>query len=481
MASPNAARSRATAHVGLAIGHDSLTAVEVRGALGGPRPGRTWTWPLARTTAEGGVPALADALAALRGSLDAPRVTASVAFLHPLAQVKAVAVPPLRRGALRSLLARNARRYFVGGADAVIVDALPLRGRGSAPRGAATAVCAAEPVVEATLATIAAAGFAVDRATAGAVALQEAVAALAPGARQGRVVLAVSSRQWAEVILLDAGTLRLAHPAPGLASARAPELARAIADAVARMAAVGLRPERAMVLDDASQDAAGDPVALAAATLLDGRPQSLEREPAPEGYGPAALAAFGAALVGESSPLLLSGGLRTTRQRAARRRTVAVSACAAATLCLAGAAHLVGLRRELSAIEAKRGAIAPAVSQAMTLRRSVETTRATLETIAGLERTAPRWTDALSALAAALPDSAYLVSVAAEGTQIRLSGAAVSGGAVVPALEASPFFSRVTLAAPLRRDDADDLEHFELTTVLTVGGASSASAGEDLR
>jgi Tfp pilus assembly protein PilN len=463
-----APRRRTVARVGLAIGQDSLAAVEIRRTLRGLRPGRTWTWPLAPSTSAGGATALADALAALRGSIDAARVVASVALLHPLAQVKAVAVPPLRRGPLRSLISRNPRRYFVTEGDTLVVDALPLRGRTGAPSGVATVVCAPEALVESSLAAVAAAGFEVDRATAGAVALREAVVTLEPTASRGRIVLVVCRDEWPEMILLDHGALRLAHPAAG--PARGHALARRIADGVTRMVAAGLRPERAIVLGDDETRADGvEALSLYSAMAADDSAGPLRPEPWPRADGPSALAAFGSALVGDRSPLLLGGALRTARRDAARRRTLGTSLAMVGVLGLAGALHLHGLRRELGAVEARRAAIAPALAEALTQRRAVETTRTTLATIAGLEGTAPHWTDALVALAAVLPDSAYLVSVSADGERLRITGAAPSAGAVVPSLEASPFFSRVTLSAPLRRDDGDELEHFELTTVLSLG------------
>jgi Tfp pilus assembly protein PilN len=69
----------------------------------------------------------------------------------------------------------------------------------------------------------------------------------------------------------------------------------------------------------------------------------------------------------------------------------------------------------------------------------------------------------LAALAQALPDSAYLVSLSTSGSKIQLTGLAVSAHAVVAPLEASPAFTDVALSAASRRDPAVRRERFELS------------------
>jgi Tfp pilus assembly protein PilN len=130
----------------------------------------------------------------------------------------------------------------------------------------------------------------------------------------------------------------------------------------------------------------------------------------------------------------------------------------------AGAAtHLWTLHRRLNQVEASRKALAPSLAPAMAERKSVDAARTTLEALARVERESPRWTRVLAALAQALPDSAYLVSLSTSGSKIQLTGLAASARAVVAPLEASPAFADVALSAASRRDPAARRERFELS------------------
>ena len=159
-----------------------------------------------------------------------------------------------------------------------------------------------------------------------------------------------------------------------------------------------------------------------------------------------------------------------------RRRTYQLAAAAALTGVLAAGFHLWGLRRELDAVATERRAIAPAVGRATASRRAAVSVLSQLETIARLERTAPRYTEALTALAEALPDSAYLVSFAAQGTTFRVGGVArATTSMVVPAHAASPHFADVALFSPIERDDESGAEQFDLTLSLRArSGAGRA-------
>jgi Tfp pilus assembly protein PilN len=76
------------------------------------------------------------------------------------------------------------------------------------------------------------------------------------------------------------------------------------------------------------------------------------------------------------------------------------------------------------------------------------------------------WTPTLASLAQALPDSAYLLSMTAEGIELRLAGLAASASTIVPALEASPFLNNVSLTVARRAQGAMDSERFDVAALL---------------
>ena len=432
--------------LGLAIGSSRLTAIELpRTPLPSGRPRRSWAWPLTPPAADGSWPSLAEAVAELRAELGAVHVTVGVALLRPFGHTKAIVVPPLRSRELGVLVTRNVRRYFAIGSDAVLADArfLPRRrraGGGEAASRDALAVAAHERDVEMISTALSSVGFRVVAITTGSVAIAEGVRSLLPAAGRGRVTLAVSSPDMAETIELVDGRPVLVQPAPA-----ARQLTETATVVVTR--AVGT-------------EGVQTPISTAALRDLD----------------PSVLAASGAARLADDVPLLLPADVKHARQVSVRRRTYQLAAAAALTGVLAAGFHLWGLRRELEAVATERRAIAPAVGRATASRRAAVSVLSQLETIARLERTAPRYTEALTALAEALPDSAYLVSFAAQGTTFRVGGVArATTSMVVPALAASPHFADVALFSPIERDDESGAEQFDLTLSLRArSGAGRA-------
>jgi hypothetical protein len=172
--------------------------------------------------------------------------------------------------------------------------------------------------------------------------------------------------------------------------------------------------------------------------------------------------ALGAALAGPRVPLLLPEAAVQARAYRARRRTVVLAIASAGCLAFAAGAHLAGLRAEVEAVRAARAEIAPAVARAREARANVESVRARLASVAALERGASGWTAEIAAVARALPDSAHLRTLAADSAGLRLGGLARSAAEVVPALEASPRFARVALAAPVRWEQGDAGERFDV-------------------
>lgn len=462
----------ARARVGIAVGTELLTAVEVRQSWRGARPGRVWSWPLPAQADDARQAALIAALDELGDALNASEVGASFALLRPLAQAKVISTPPLGRGALDLLVHRNAQRYFITGPEATLATASPVGAARGRPSSRAVAVCAMEQTIAALVAAAAASDIAVERITAAPLALREAIRALVPGARRGRVLAVFGGTSWAEALLLDDDALRLALPLPLGGLADAESSARTVARLVADGEACGCRPAHTILL---SGDAGRDEAAQRIVAGLDADVTPLPVPHTAGGLSAVALAAFGAALAGGRTPSLATDALRDTRRRAAFRRTASVYGVAAMMVCIGAATHLWSLEHRLDSVEASRRRLATALAPVMAQRRTVDAARSTLDAIARVERASPRWTEPLAALARALPKSAYLLSLSANGAKLQLTGFATSAHAVVAPLRASPAFTDVALAAASRRDPADRRERFELSVNVDTSGAPSTA------
>jgi hypothetical protein len=464
----------ADVRVGIALGRERMTAVELRPTWRGARAGRVWTWTLPTITDAAGEAALVAALSELRASIGARTVRASFALLRPLAHAKVIGVPPVGRRALEQLVQRNVQRYFIVGSEPAVVAACPTGARARQGGDArAIAACASERTIASISSAAAAANVMVERITAMPVALREAIHTLVPRARRGCVLALVGEADWVEALLLEEGALRLAQPLPVGSISDADALARSVARLAGDGVACGCRPEQALVLCDGTTDAAD---AVGRLDDSDAPIVPISLPPAARDWAPAVLAAFGAALVGDRAPLLSTDAIRESRGRRGRRRTYSLSAVAGAMLATGAVAHLWGAARELNEVEARRRALAPALAPAMANQRLVDGARATLLELTRAEHEAPRWTNVLSSLARALPQSAYLVSLSTAGTKIQLSGMAVSAHAVVPPLEASHTLTDVALTTAARRDGDTGREHFELSARVDTTTAPHAGA-----
>jgi Tfp pilus assembly protein PilN len=411
-----------------------------------------------------GWPELEEALRELASDLDVPGGGVDVALLRRLAHTKVIPLPPVRPAELPALVQRSARRHFAVRDEPLVADGSRLPGAASASLVPTIAACAPTQVVEAVAAACAAAGFRVGRIVPGPVALAEAVCARLHRARHGRVAALTAGAAGADLVLLDDGIPVRVQPlgTHGGADAAVDRLRAALAESeqdaryVEAIVVCGSGDEARALREALHVDHTYGPRLVFAAEV--------EQVPAE------ATVALGAALARPSAPLLLPPALLAARARRAARRTVAMAAASAVLLAGAAGLHLWGLRRELNAVQARRGEIASSVAKAREMSGSVEGVRARLESIASLERDAAAWTEEIAALAAALPDSAHLRTLAVDSTGLRLAGLARSASAVVPALEAHPRFSRVSLAAPVRFEQGDAGERFDVVAQLQGGG-----------
>ncbi|MEE9280666.1 MAG: PilN domain-containing protein, partial [Myxococcota bacterium] len=424
---------RPAVRLGLAIGPDRIIAVELLRTRGGLRPGRVRSRAFTPPLEDRAWPKLTAAVSELLTALSARGGTASIALLRPLAHAKAITVPPVGRSQVGPLVAHNASRYFIVGDDPVVADAVLLSGVRRTGPARALAVCAKQRLVDAIYAGVSEAGLHPESITAASLALTAALRRLKPDTRRSAFVMAVCSHDWMEGVAVQRGLPRFLEPW----SHRGVE---DVADLTEH------------IVNDAFGEAMPDESTLGTLVLagsekrrglveaqIRGRGGAVLDGPGLRDLEPAALAAFGAAVMPEGAPHLLPAGARRERRRREVRRVALISTAAAVVFSVAAGFHLWGAGRELDAVTAERQALAVDVREALELRGTAAAIRVRLEAISRVEATIPHWTSALAALAQTLPDSAYLVSLNTDGLQLRLAGMARSASSVVPALQASPL------------------------------------------
>jgi Tfp pilus assembly protein PilN len=450
-----APRRRGRMRLAMAAGPDRLVVVRLGAGVRGPRVEEVMRYPLPSADGaalEEGLRGLAEELGAGGGRMD-------VALLRRMAHAKTVPLPPVRRAELGALLRRNARRHFAVRDEALVADAVRVPGPRQGSLVPALAACAPASVVGSIADAAEQAGFGIGRMVPAAVALAEVVRARVPRARRGRIGVVACVPGAPELVLLENGFVRLVQPLP---AADPVLLARSIAAAVREGGEGGLPVDALLVLGNAIDGA--DAVRTALDAEGDAPPQLLDRElsdlPAE------AVLALGAAVARELAPSLLPDRIVAERARAARRRTGFLAAAASVLLLVAALAHLSGVRAEVEAVRARRAEIAPQVRKALDARSGVTELRERLRVLSALEAAAPAWTGQMAALARALPDSAWLRTLTADSAGLRMGGVARSVSTVIPALEASPRFDRVGLAAPIRWEAGDTGERFEISASL---------------
>lgn len=445
------------ARLALALAPDRLVVARLSGGPGRPRVMEVLECALPPMEKDGW-PGLTEALRDLRATLRVGGGAADVALLRRLAHAKVVPLPPVRRAELSALVARTARRHFPVRDEPLVADARRVSKGRTGALVPTLAACAPEAVVEIVEAAIRAANFRVGRIVPGAVALSEAVRTLAPGARGGRVAVAAPTMSGVELVVMQGGFPERVHPLATVPGEPAYALAQRIAAAIHDEEGGTLSIDGLVVCgsgDDAEalRDALADGIADTPPPVRAAAVQELPAE---------AIIALGAALAREGVPALLPRSVVVERAKAAKRRNLVFAAGSACLLVASAAFHLQGVEAEAAAVAARRSEIAPAVKKAMEARSGVEGLRVKLETLARLESEAPAWTDHMAALARALPDSAHLQRLTADSAGLRLAGIARSASSVVPALEASPRFERVSLAAPVKWEQGDVGERFDV-------------------
>lgn len=465
-AAPGRSRERSSvrrreAVCGVLIGPTAITAFQVQLSATGVRATEVLARPLEPPTGDASWPSLAAALDELAQLIRAPAVL-DVALLPPLGRTKRIELPPISAAQAGHLLAHNARRYFALGAEPAATGLAQWSRQVGDARASALAVCAPEALAQALLASAEQSSLRVRTITTAAAALARGVHALSPAARRDRVLVLVCDRGWREAIHTDRGCIVSCRT---LRDASQDTLAMQLRQA-------GSAPEAPRRTTRArhtflSGDDMSPAVSQALAQIDPAQPMLKDLHEHSLGtLSPLALAAVGAVVGARALPSLLPEGRRAAQRRDGWRLVAMVSAAACLLLMCAGGLHLLGLRRELDAVQARRRDLALQVMTAVAHRRGAEESRARLDALRALADEPAEWMRVLPALASALPDSAHLTSMSIGNGHVQLSGLASGGVAVLPALARSPTLRGITISSPLRRDQVTGRERFDISIAL---------------
>ncbi len=305
-----------------------------------------------------------------------------------------VPAPPLRAAAAQRWVALEAARLFRKNGSPLVTDARLVR---LDPKLVALwAAAAPEPLLEAALAGCAGAGLAV--ATIG-VAADVLPAAVADPV--GQIVVA-NGRSAESVELTPAGAWR----------------SRLVPRDAAEPGSVAWKSSLAALGDDAGHFAA----------------------------------AFGAA-VGEPRLTLLPAHHRRTRERQSRRTLARLAVMALGLWLAAAAVYVLRLSSTLHSSTRFLDAVRSSVDSVLGARRDLATAHSALADLATAAATRSRHVALLGAMAAALPDSAYLVSWQVTPDRVvRLAGYAPVAARVLASLEGVVVLREVRFEGPVSRE-----------------------------
>jgi hypothetical protein len=142
---------------------------------------------------------------------------------------------------------------------------------------------------------------------------------------------------------------------------------------------------------------------------------------------------------------------------------------------LAALAYPVGLRREVQVLQAARREIALSIDTVLSIRARTDRLVNAIEALNLEHAGAPRWSEALAALASALPRSAYLTAFRGVADTLVIEGLAAEATEAVEGLAALSDLEDLRALGPIRREITSDdrsIDRFTLgATVEWHGGA----------
>jgi Tfp pilus assembly protein PilN len=443
--------ARGGAHIGIALSATSVCAV-IRGGHGVSQ--RPWRMSLTPLNGDGPAwPGLTDALRALARDAGISGGQLTVALLPPLAEARAIELPPLREAEAQQLLARSAPKYFVGARGAQVVGAVRTK---SAKGAAATTVAAAASarLVSAIQEAARNAGWTVDAVVPAEAAWCAAGSAWLP---RGRVhanlliahadrtdLLHIAGARLAGVRRFRRGAVDaalIADAATGFGHVSVIGNAEAQRELTQSLPAHGVSVD---VPTTGMNEIAADPELLAAAFATD-----------------------------DVAPALVTDAMRAVRAESLRRLITRIAGATAVIAVVAGVLELWGAKRELASLNEQRAQITPLLSATLVGRTTVEAAYRQLAALNGAEQSAPRWSAVLAQVSARLPREAYLTGFRGRGDTVTIDGLAERAARVFDAIEKAPLLTNVRATAPVRIENLEDgrtLERF------TIAGRRAAPA-----
>ena len=169
--------------------------------------------------------------------------------------------------------------------------------------------------------------------------------------------------------------------------------------------------------------------------------------------------------VGGTAPTLLP--VASTGRRPLARGERALSMLLAVLVVAALASPVLRDRTRLAAIERETDALEPRVKALLDAR---DRQQRAAEQVAGplrLKSSRPPLVALLDDLTKAVPDGAWLQSLTLSGRELVIDGLSPSAATLALALEKSRSFAKVGFRAPITRDPATGLEHFQLSAAIT--------------
>lgn len=455
--------------VGISIEEDRVLAVAAQSRLWRQVPRLLLDRHL-RLPEDGQWPDLYAALTELRNAFPDRRVLADITLHRPACHLKRVALPPLRRAALRQLVSTNARRLFAS-TDSLVVDGKPDSRTGL--RGNTAWIAAVNSdLTEVIVSEGQSSGIHIRSITPGPFTYAAGLSALGTCPRSGQSAIVLVSAQRVELVTLSGRRVTGVRSTPLWSM---PDAAGALDQRSANAPQAAEVTERLLKESFSADGACAGKLSLIpigvscewlcqrllaapAAALTD----VIELPPWVDG-SPSLIAALGALHTSDDEVSLLPSSMRHSRQRALRRRISLQLSCAAILAATALGIHHQRLNTELDEVRHSRTVIRPAVEEARQARAALDQLRSRLAFLDQRGQRTIQWTAVVAAVASALPDDSYLRSLRSEGGSLHVGGRSPAALEVLAALENAGWAPQSS--GPLIGNAANEagVEEFEFT------------------
>lgn len=424
--------------IGIALG-DRTAAAVLLGRRRGPSARISFA-PLADPAAAGAVLAAVarDLKASLEsaGAGDTSGASVRVALLPPLADVRLVPFPPMRRREMEEVLARDVGRYFVGVRGPQVVGVRMPPGRRASPASekgefpSMLAAAAPSVLLEALRGALEEVGWRCESFSAAQGAWIELAGEVGKGGESSaRAVVAVVGD--AAHLFRFGGSLAGVEKVRQVLIRDRAELARAI----------GEGPGQALVL---ASSGSFDSIQEA----LSQKGWNAVRDP--DGWRE--IEEGTAARVTAASPSLVPFSLARERRERTWKLARVLVGTAVVLLLGSAVAQFWGAHRELSALRSRRADLREEVLPLLSARDSLEELRNRARSMAKLSEESPLWTRSLVELAAVLPPDAYVTGFYASGDTVEIEAAGTRAGEVIQALREAGLFQELKLQGVVERE-----------------------------